>query len=71
MEKEILTAAQKGVILFDDAIGTQLQTRGLPISSSSESWNRLHPEGPRFIGGCCGTTPDHIRAFHHLIKREV
>ena len=24
--------------------------------------------GARIVGGCCGTTPEHIRAVHELIK---
>jgi len=44
MKTEILTAVKEGAILFDGAIGTQLQARGLAIGSSPESWNRLHPD---------------------------
>ena len=24
--------------------------------------------GANIIGGCCGTTPDHIREVHHVVK---
>ena len=30
---------------------------------------RLVEEGAKLIGGCCGTTPDHIRELHRLLGR--
>lgn len=50
MNRDILSAAKAGPVLFDGAIGTQLQACGLPIGSSPESWNQLHP--------------DHVAAVH-------
>jgi methionine synthase I (cobalamin-dependent)/5,10-methylenetetrahydrofolate reductase len=29
---------------------------------------RLIRAGARLIGGCCGTTPEHIRAIHHAVR---
>ena len=34
----------------------------------AESALKLHEEGVRIIGGCCGTTPDHIRAIAEALK---
>ena len=31
---------------------------------------RLHELGIRYIGGCCGTGPDHIRAMIETIKNS-
>ncbi len=30
-------------------------------------WEELLKINPKFIGGCCGTTPEHIRAFREMI----
>lgn len=53
---------------------------GLPVSKGSDL---IYPESPEFvagkalellalgvqiIGGCCGTTPDHIRAIRNLVR---
>jgi len=32
---------------------------------------KLLDSGVKFIGGCCGTTPDHIRALGHRLKGSV
>ena len=34
----------------------------------AESALRLREQGVRLIGGCCGTTPDHVRAIAHALK---
>ena len=34
----------------------------------SESATRLRAQGARLIGGCCGTTPDHIRAIAEALR---
>ena len=41
---------------------TQVQYRGKPDYFASEL-ARLAAEGVRILGGCCGTTPDHIAAL--------
>ena len=33
---------------------------GLPV---------LLAAGPRIVGGCCGSTPDHIRLFREILDR--
>jgi methionine synthase I (cobalamin-dependent) len=30
----------------------------------------VYRAGVRIIGGCCGTTPDHIRAVAQLLKKQ-
>jgi 5-methyltetrahydrofolate--homocysteine methyltransferase len=30
----------------------------------------LEENGVQIIGGCCGTTPDHICAIHHLVEHQ-
>ncbi|HNW60700.1 MAG TPA: homocysteine S-methyltransferase family protein [bacterium] len=49
MKQDLLDAARERTILFDGGLGTQLQARGLPVGSSPESWNRLHPEHVRAV----------------------
>jgi 5-methyltetrahydrofolate--homocysteine methyltransferase len=44
MKKDILQVAGERTVLFDGGIGTQLQALGLPIGTSPEQWNKLHPE---------------------------
>ena len=40
----ILTALKTQILLFDGAMGTQLQERGLPIGGIPEHFNLTHPE---------------------------
>lgn len=40
----ILTALETQILLFDGAMGTQLQNRGLPIGRIPEHFNLTHPE---------------------------
>jgi 5-methyltetrahydrofolate--homocysteine methyltransferase len=48
---------------------------GLRYAQSIEDYVRSVPEivqaGAAFIGGCCGTTPDYIRAMARTIRQEV
>ncbi|HOT98432.1 MAG TPA: homocysteine S-methyltransferase family protein [bacterium] len=44
MRPDLLLAVQKRTLLFDGGLGTQLQARGLPVGSSPELWNQLHPD---------------------------
>jgi 5-methyltetrahydrofolate--homocysteine methyltransferase len=32
---------------------------------------RLYRAGARIIGGCCGTTPDHIRAMSRAVDKVI
>jgi homocysteine S-methyltransferase len=36
----------------------------------AKSMVRLAEEGARILGGCCGTTPEHIRALRELLDRQ-
>ena len=48
---------------------------GLRYAQSIEDYVRFVPEiveaGAVFVGGCCGTTPDYIRAMARVIRQEV
>ena len=54
-----------------------LQTKGLVLIQvlgarkgpgvAGKTLSTLGREGINVIGGCCGTTPDHIRAFRPLV----
>jgi len=39
----------KGPIIFDGAMGTSLQSAGLPVDTSPEEWNLTHPQKVRDI----------------------
>ena len=41
---EFLQRMSSGVLLFDGAMGTQIQARGLPRGACLEEWNVSHPE---------------------------
>ena len=42
--QEFLDRLREGVLLFDGAIGTQLQAMGLGVGESPEGWNLAHPD---------------------------
>ena len=46
---KVLEALQKKQLLFDGAMGTQLQARGLPVGEHPEYFNLSHPEIVRAI----------------------
>jgi len=39
--------------------------------SMSEQLTVLLDAGVNIVGGCCGTTPDHIRAFREVLDRRM
>ena len=43
-KKDFLDRLEKGVLLFDGGIGTQLYERGLKVGDPPESWNLTHPD---------------------------
>ncbi len=52
MKKENFYALlKKGILLFDGAMGTQLQAAGLEPGTLPESWNLSHPDAVRRIHG--------------------
>ena len=44
MNDGFLKRIESGVVLFDGAMGTQIQIRGLPRGACLEEWNVSHPE---------------------------
>jgi methionine synthase I (cobalamin-dependent) len=53
------------IVLIDGATGTELQRRGVPmVVTEALGWVEA---GVRLLGGCCGTSPDHIKALQAAI----
>jgi methionine synthase I (cobalamin-dependent) len=54
---------------------TALPDGSVRYPQTVDEYIRFVPEiiqaGARFIGGCCGTTPAHIRAMARIIREEV
>ena len=53
-------------------------TNGVSQSAASQAIQQLEAEldalldtGVRIVGGCCGSTPDHIRLFRKVIDEHV
>jgi len=44
MSRDFKNAIKRGPLLFDGAIGTQLQARGLAVGDVPETWNLEHPD---------------------------
>ena len=44
-----LDRIQNGILLFDGAIGTQLQARGLKMGEVPEQWNLVNPDAVRGV----------------------
>ncbi len=40
---------REGPIIFDGAMGTSLQSAGLPVGTAPEEWNLSHPESVRRV----------------------
>ena len=49
MTRDFLSAIKRGPLLFDGAIGTQLQAKGLPVGEAPEKWNLELPESVREV----------------------
>jgi S-methylmethionine-dependent homocysteine/selenocysteine methylase len=69
-----LRAAQRGPIgLYanvghaDDRIGWTL-TDDVQPGAYAQHARQWIQQGAAIIGGCCGTTPDHIAALNHLLR---
>jgi S-methylmethionine-dependent homocysteine/selenocysteine methylase len=70
-------------ICLDGATGTELERRAENLATAGvdliliETMNSVAEfetdvegwisQGARLVGGCCGTTPDHIRAIAHAL----
>ncbi|MBN2356763.1 homocysteine S-methyltransferase family protein [candidate division KSB1 bacterium] len=44
MKKDLFSVLERGPMLFDGGIGTQLQALGLAVGEIPETWNMLYPE---------------------------
>ncbi len=44
MRKPYLDRLQEGILLADGAMGTMLQSKGLPVGECPDGWNLTHPE---------------------------
>ena len=56
-----LDRIQNGILLFDGAIGTQLQARGLKMGEVPEQWNLVNPDAVR------GVHSDYVKAGADVI----
>lgn len=65
---DIFLAAQPdaGNAVFDNEVGKTIW-RGTP-KNSAECAKDLRDIGVKWVGGCCGTTPEHIRAIAQALK---
>lgn len=75
-----IIAALREVPLEDDLILSAFPNAGLPayvegryiyLSTPeyfAESAHKLREQGVRLIGGCCGTTPEHVRAMAEALR---
>ncbi len=52
----------------DEVTGWRLAERHEPEAYAAWMETRVE-EGARLVGGCCGTTPDHIAALRHMLDR--
>jgi 5-methyltetrahydrofolate--homocysteine methyltransferase len=50
--------------------GTELIYDGTPVVMAGYA-HRVRNMGARLIGGCCGSTPDHLRAMSAVLKGDV
>lgn len=74
--KEIRAAAPKTPILVHANAGAPVTVEGKTVFRETPELMVKHAErvlaaGANIIGGCCGTTPEHIKALAELVHREV
>lgn len=50
--------------------GSELIYDGTPVVMAGYA-HRVHKMGARLIGGCCGNTPDHLRAMSAVLKGDT
>ncbi|MFQ6038458.1 MAG: homocysteine S-methyltransferase family protein, partial [Candidatus Aminicenantales bacterium] len=55
---------------FEDLIGRMRTITDKPPEAYSELARKFYASGARVIGGCCGTTPDHIKALSRALKGQ-
>ena len=64
LETPLFAEANAGLPELNDAGDTVFR---LPPEPFAEQASKFLPHAAKFIGGCCGTTPDHIRALRAKI----
>jgi 5-methyltetrahydrofolate--homocysteine methyltransferase len=70
--REMLAVADRPVMVEPNAgvpvlVGTETRFEGTP-EQSAEFARELIGLGARLVGGCCGNTPDHIRAMAEVVN---
>ncbi|MGD7654404.1 MAG: homocysteine S-methyltransferase family protein [Verrucomicrobiales bacterium] len=68
----VAAAGGKPVIVQPNA-GARIQVNGKDVYDASpeqmaEAARRLLEEGVRIVGGCCGTTPEHLAAMSQVVR---
>ena len=71
--KEMRQAAPRAALLVHANAGLPQNVNGVNVfPDTPEKMGRLAPElakaGANIVGGCCGTTPEHIRAIKNALK---
>ncbi len=73
--KELLTHASVPVLLKPNAGLPRLENGktvfDVEANSFAAEMEKLAAGGLRLLGGCCGTTPDYIRALSHAVKSKA
>ncbi|WP_147819331.1 homocysteine S-methyltransferase family protein [Salidesulfovibrio onnuriiensis] len=65
LETPVVAQANAGLPELDDDGNTVFRLTPEPFAEASVKFFDLHA---KFVGGCCGTTPDHIRALRRLAE---
>jgi 5-methyltetrahydrofolate--homocysteine methyltransferase len=73
--REMRAAAPKSAILVHANAGAPVTVDGKTIFRETPEMMVKYAEavlaaGANILGGCCGTTPDHIKALSELVHRE-
>lgn len=73
--KQIRSLSHKSILIQANA-GLPLQENGKLVYPESPSYfydriGQLIEAGASIIGGCCGTTPDHIRAIRQVVDKSL
>lgn len=71
--REIVTAAGNAHVIIQPNAGAPQQVNGRTLylatpEQMQETATRLLEAGARIVGGCCGTTPDHLAAIAAAVK---
>ena len=74
--EHVSTIPNKTLVVYPNASALGIVEGEMTYQKSCEYFGEyaelFRQQGIGLIGGCCGTTPDHIRAMkHHLLTREL